>query len=208
MFAAAHTTKSRFKNPFRDEASRQIAGRFGMWLLLLSLGMFFGASLVGFLVMRIQLRDVWPSGLVTLPRGLWISTILLVTSSGKMHLALLGAKRGRRGLLSIMLLATFALGCAFLVSQVQCWLVALAQLQTLWLESESYRFAVTSFYVFSGVHGLHVVGGLLPMSVVTNRAMRGGYSPQRHAGVSYTAMYWHFLDGVWIALFTTLMIGI
>lgn len=205
---AANSLNAQSKNPFRDDSSREHAGRFGMWLLLLSLAMLFAASLVGFLVIRLQLADVWPTGLVKLPPALWISTVLLLISSGTMHLAMLAAKRGRRHLLTLMLFATFALGCGFLASQVHCWVVALQQLQTLWINSEAYRYAVMSFYVFSGVHGLHVIGGLLPMSIVTARAAQGKYTRDRHAGVYYTSMYWHFLDGVWIVLFTSLLIGI
>lgn len=208
MFAATNTFVNTTKNPFHDDPSRETAGRFGMWLLLLSLGMLFGASLVGFLVIRIQLADVWPSGIVKLPTALWLSTILLLVSSGSMHGAMLAVKSNRRRLLSIMLLTTSLLGAAFLASQVHCWLIALEQLQSLWLESESYRFAVTSFYVFSGVHGLHVIGGLIPMAVVTTRAIKGKYNSQRYAGVHSCAMYWHFLDIVWLTLFASLMIGI
>lgn len=207
MFAAAPRTNSIRKNPFTDYSGSFVAGRFGMWLLLLSLGMLFGASLIGFLVIRIQLADVWPAGSFRLPRLLWLSTAVLLASSGTMHVASIAARQGLRSRLSKALLATFMLGCAFLAVQVICWLDGLAQLRLLWLESERQRFALTGFFVFSGVHALHVIGGLIPLALVTYRAFAGRYTAVRHAGVHYTAMYWHFLDGVWIVLFTTLLIG-
>lgn len=219
MFAAASTSASpaqpseeadaHSRDPFHDYASRFVAGRIGMALLLLSLGTLFAASIVGFVVIRIQLADVWPTGKVTLPRALWISTAVLLASSGTMHAASRAIGRGMKIRTAAALLVTFLLGVAFLALQVHCWLVALAQLRstTLWLDSDTFRLAVTSFYIFSGVHGLHVIGGLVPMSLVIVRAAGGRYDEAHHAGVTYSAMYWHFLDGVWIVLFTTLLLA-
>ncbi len=207
MFALAALPAGRQRNAFVNESEQFIAGRFAMWLLLLSLGMLFGASLIAFLVIRLQLADHWPGELISLPRGLWFSAIIMLFSSATIHAALHAARCNRKRMLVAGLAVTFVLGCLFLAMQVQCWLVALAELRNVWLELGNNRLAATGFYIFSGVHGLHVVGGLIPMAVVTLRAARNQYNAQHYGGVQYITMYWHFLDGVWIVLFATLLIG-
>jgi cytochrome c oxidase subunit 3 len=207
MFAAADPASDSSRTPFRDRAQRLAAGRFGMWLLLLSLSMLFGASLIAFLVIRLQLADVWPSEIISLPTGLWASTIVLLLSSATMEAAVRSAHRGSSGWVIAGLAGTFVLGLLFLAVQVQCWLVALAELRLVWFELGADRLAATGFYVFSGVHGLHVIGGLIPMAVITVRAIGRHYGPGNCGGVQFIAMYWHFLGGVWIVLFTTLLLG-
>ncbi|MCZ6542722.1 MAG: cytochrome c oxidase subunit 3, partial [Planctomycetota bacterium] len=75
------------------------------------------------------------------------------------------------------------------------------------LDEVQKAFVLTGFYVLTGVHALHVIGGLIPLAAVTIRSFRNRYSSTDHAAVRYCAMYWHFLDGVWIVLFATLMLG-
>lgn len=195
------------KSPFDTPRARFLAGRMGMSLFLISLGMLFAASLLGFIAVRLLTNDVWPSELPALPRLLWLSTALIVISSGTMQWALEAIRRDGRAILKGTLLATFALGVGFLVVQIICWMNWLAQIEAHWADSETYRFALTSFYVLTGVHAAHVIGGLIPMAFVLWRAFRGRYHAQHHPGVHYVAMYWHFLDVVWFVLFVTLLLG-
>lgn len=181
----------------------------GMGVFLVSLGILFGATLVGFLVMRVELarRGMWPQDLPTLPRGLWISTLILLVSSGTMQWATFALQRNDQLQLSAGMILTFALGIGFLIMQTICWLGWLTPVVERWSASGEYRFALTSFYLLTGLHALHVIGGLIPMAVVTRRAIAGKYSPQEDAGVRHTAMYWHFLDAVWVVLFICIMAG-
>ncbi len=181
-----------------------------MKLFLVSLAMLFGASLLGFLIIRIQLADVWPDDLPALPGLLWVGTAMLLASSGTIQLALNAARTEKAGgnLLPLWLAITLILGLGFIFAQALSWRDVLSAMETAWLGSEQYRFALASFYVLSGIHGLHVIGGLLPMAVITKRAVRGRYSAEDYAGVAYCAMYWHFLDGVWVLLFATLLLGL
>jgi cytochrome c oxidase subunit 3 len=100
------------------------------------------------------------------------------------------------------LLATFVLGVAFLVSQTVNWFVLVAAAFT--PKANLYAF---TYYLLTGLHALHVLGGLVPVGVVTARAFRGDYSAARHSGVEYAAMYWHFLDVVWVVLFIVLYLA-
>lgn len=195
--------------PFTDHHSRFLAGRFGMKVFLLSLMMLFAATLVGFAVIRIQLeqRSVWPQDLPPLPHLVWVSTLVLVASSASVQWAVTGVRRGSDKQLRTGLLLTLALGVLFLIVQSVCWLTWLETVSLRWSESEEYRFALTSFYVLTGLHALHVIGGLIPMFVVTRRAIRGWYWPDYRSGVEFTATYWHFLGGVWIVLLVTMLVG-
>ena len=195
------------RNVFADPVAAFSAGRFGMLLLLLSLGMLFAASVLGYVILRLQAAgelDAVPA----LPRGLWISTLLLVASSGTIHVALVSARGGAQWMLRSMLALSMLLGAAFLVSQLLCWQQLMTQHRAIWEQvADLPRFMIASFYVMTAVHAAHVVGGLIPLSVVTWRAFKGKYDASNHAGVYYCGMYWHFLDGVWIVLFVTLLLG-
>ena len=95
---------------------------------------------------------------------------------------------------------------AFLAIQVVAGAQWLPVVAARWADgSDVARFALTSFYVLIGLHALHVIGGLIPMSVVVVRAFRRGYGPDDHAGVWYCGAYWHFLDVTWVCLFLMLV---
>ncbi len=191
--------------PFADPLARQAAGTVGMRLFLVSLGVLFGASVIGYVSIRL-LAIRGPLDVPPLPRGLWLSTLVLVASSGTMQLGLIAARRGGQGPLRAAMAATTALGAAFLAVQALCWIQWAGPMRDSLSDTERV-FVLTSFYVLTGLHVLHVLGGLAALSVVTARSFAGGYSAEAHAGVIYCAMYWHFLDAVWLVLFATLLIG-
>ena len=64
-----------------------------------------------------------------------------------------------------------------------------------------------TFYILTGLHALHVFGGLVLQAVVTTKGLLGRYWSYHHPGVLYSAMYWHFLDGMWLVLFGVLWLG-
>lgn len=193
-------------SPFRDHRARFDAGRLGMWLFLASLAVLFAATLIGYIVIRFQL-DAWPTDLPSLPGALWISTLLLAISSATMHMALLSARRDNQARLRISMAMTTILAISFLAIQSYCWYTWFNALGDHWETSQGYRWALMSFYVLTGIHAVHVIGGVAPMIIVTFRALAGRYSNTFHAGVHYCAMYWHFLGAVWIILFLTLLMG-
>lgn len=195
---------ARRTSPFDDRRSRQAAGAQGMRLFLVSTGILFGSILIGFVCIR--LLAVESPQLPPLPWGLWVSTLLLLGSSATMQAAVIGARRGDRGRLQVFLTATTLLGFAFLAVQAVCWILWLEPMRASLGQAEQV-FLLTGFYTLTGLHALHVVGGLVPLVVITARARTGRYSPQFHPGVIYTAMYWHFLGGVWVATYATLLIG-
>ncbi len=177
-------------------------GLLGMKLLILALSMLFAASIFGYLVIRAH-ATVWPPpGVPRLPGTLWISTLIILISSVAMEVAVRAAKSDRQGALRTGMLLTSLLGAAFLVSQTLNWFALVAA--NLTAKTNLYGF---TFYLLTGLHAAHVVGGLVPLAVVTARAFQGRYSPVALAGVVYTAVYWHFLTAVWVVLFAILMVS-
>ncbi len=176
-----------------------------MRLFLGSLAVLFGSSIVGYVAIRVLGIDE-PLDMPPLPGGLWLSTVLLLVSSVTMQHAVVAVRRGRLGTMLAELVVTTALALAFLAVQTVCW-AAWAEPMRAAIGQTEQRFMLTAFYVLTGLHALHVIGGLVPLAVITTRAAAGRYTPERHAGIVYTAMYWHFLDGMWLVIFITLLIG-
>ena len=186
---------------FRSEPAPLATGRLGMRLLLLALGVLFAATLSGYLAIRGRAETWPPPGVPELPASLWISTVLIIASSFSVQWAVRGIRRGLQGPLRLGLALTAALGVAFLVSQTLNWFGLVAINFT--AKTNLYGFL---FYLLTALHAVHVLGGLVPLGGVTACAYKGQYTAERHNPVEYTAMYWHFLDAVWLVLFAVLML--
>jgi cytochrome c oxidase subunit 3 len=176
-----------------------------MRVFLASLGVLFATSVIGYVAIRVLAVDA-PLDLPQLPGGLWFSTLFLIGSSFSIQHAVTAARHGRPGALRTGLTVTAALGVGFLIVQVICWAAWSGPMQASLAQSEQ-RFMLTGFYVLTGLHAVHVIGGLVPLAVLTARAWIAPVTATDRPGVIYTAMYWHFLDGVWLVLFLTLLIG-
>lgn len=193
------------RDAFADSQQRVAAGRLGMWLLLLTLGILFVSGGFAFLVVRLEASPSAPwraAGSPGLPWVLVLSTVVLAASSVTMTRATNALAADDRHGLRMWIDRTLALAVGFLLVQSFAWW----QMWRAGATVGSSLYAWT-FYVFTALHALHVLGGIVPMAVVANRARRGFYSRLAGAGVGYCAMYWHFLFAVWIALYAMLLIG-
>jgi cytochrome c oxidase subunit 3 len=141
-----------------------------------------------------------PQGTPGLPHALALSTALLVVSSWTMQGAVRAAREGRTHGVTSGLAATLGLAVAFLAIQTLAW----AELWRRQATIDSGLYAWT-FYVLTGLHALHVLGGLPPMAIALHRAHRGLYTATDHAGLVLCAMYWHALDVIWVVLYATLL---
>jgi cytochrome c oxidase subunit 3 len=123
-------------------------------------------------------------------------TAILVLSSVTMQLGIWAIRRGDRRAFLRATTVTLLLGVVFLVGQV-------------W-DYTQLEFGITdtafgsTFYTLTGFHGAHVLGGAVMLSVVLYRGLAGQFTARHHDAVEATSLYWHFVDVVWIALFSTL----
>jgi len=164
--------------------------RWGVRLFLVAVTMMFGALAMVYLL-RLPARADFP---FELPRISWLSTAVILISSFSMQSALNAARRGRLAGLRNGLVLTFALGWLFLALQLMSWF-ALKQSITASIFSGL-------FYLFTGLHGLHLLGGLVFLAYLLYGAMRNIYRPDNLLPLEMGALYWHFLDALWVALFT------
>ena len=171
--------------------------KLGVWLFLASEVMFFTGLIGAYIVLRFGSPD-WPvpSTILNIPLTA-LNTFILICSSVTMVLALAAVQRGEQRKLKQLLLATVLLGVVFLGIQGYEY----SQLGHHGLTLSGSLFG-SCFYVLTGFHGFHVLAGVVCIAFTTNRAFRGWYTQDRHIGVETIGLYWHFVDLVWIILFT------
>jgi cytochrome c oxidase subunit 3 len=172
-----------------------------MALFLASLAVLFLGSIVAYLVIRVRIGG-WPADPVGLPSSLWASTVLLAGASAAVEWTRRAVRWQRGPAIRASLATMLGCGLAFLVSQTVSWV---AFVRSHGSASESLHGWL--FYFLTGLHALHVVGGLVPLVILTVNAFHDRVSFLRPAPVAYLAMYWHFLGVVWLALFGLLALG-
>jgi cytochrome c oxidase subunit 3 len=171
---------------------------FGVILFIASELMFFGGLFASYFFLR-GVTSPWPPTgveLETLPSA--IATAALIASSGTFQLAIRSARDGRIRSMNGWIVLTFLLGAAFVAAQAHDWTTL-----SFTVSSDAYG---TLFYGMTGFHGLHVIGGLVLMLVILGRSAQGAYREGEIRGVEAVAYYWHFVDVVWIGLFSTLFL--
>jgi len=185
--------------PPANQSSRVEAQFLGMLLFIISEVMLFGAFFTAYFFIRVVGNVEWPARGEELPVAVaGVNTAILVSSSFTMHWALEGARNENRGALRIGLLTTFLLGLTFLTVQVN--------------EYVHVGFAPqdnaqgTIFYGLTGLHGAHVFIGLTLLSFATVRAFRGHFTAKEHRGVEVPGIYWHFVDVMWLIVYSTIYV--
>jgi len=199
--AEAHDLGHEHHGPPAANVSSGVDSRvLGMFLFIASEVMLFGSFFTAYFFVRVVNNPPeWPPEGFHLPVFVaGVNTAILVTSSFTMHWALTSIKRGSRTGLKAGLVLTFLMGVTFLATQV--------------IEYARIGFAprdnafTTIFFCLTGLHGAHVFVGLTLLLVATIRAFRGHYSPEHHHGVEIPGIYWHFVDVMWIVVYTTVYI--
>jgi cytochrome c oxidase subunit 3 len=174
----------------------------GMALLIASEVMFFGALFGAYYTLRAE-AAVWPPprspelGLLT-PAVL---TVVLLSSSATQHLANEAVKRADHGATIRWLLVTVVLGLAFLTGEGFEW----SRLLSEGFGVDSNVFG-TLFFTMTGFHGLHLVAGLAILLTALTTALRRLEPYRKQGPMEAATYYWHFVDGVWIFLVTTLYV--
>lgn len=161
----------------------------------------FGALFTSYFTFQ-QLADHWPDVDVHLPIvKTGIFTLFLFASSATIHKAEKHLMNGEHQKFRAWWLMTIVLGIIFLIGQVLEYRELLAH--GFGLTSGHF---MTSFYMVTGTHGLHVAGGLIYLIIVYIRASKGQFDQHRHAAPETAALYWHFVDLVWVLVFTVFYI--
>jgi len=177
-------------------------GKLGMWVFLAGDAMSFGALLAGYGAIRAGSLD-WPIPQEILGIKLTaFMTFLLICSSLTMVKGLSAIKHGdSKGLVRFMLVTALS-GLFFLGLQAYEWTHLIQHGLTLTNNPYgSYLFG-TTFYLITGFHGAHVTVGVIYLTIIALRGMKGKYSAENANGVEIAGLYWHFVDLVWILVFT------
>jgi cytochrome c oxidase subunit III len=190
------------------------ASRLGMWAFLATEVMFFGGLFTGYAVYRNMYPEAFRIASHHLDIGLGAAnTAILIGSSLTMALAIRAAQVGnRRGQVS-NLIATIALGMAFIVIKGfeyhHKWDDGLMpgpsfDVAKFGAEGPHARIFFSFYFVMTGLHAFHMVVGFGLLAWVARRAKRGDFTPRHHSALEMTGLYWHFVDLVWIFLFPLL----
>jgi len=177
------------------------AGALGLWLFLAALFMLFFSSLMGYALIRLQALNRIGWGVIHLPRLLWLSTALMLAASLALQSALTRIRHNHLRQFKFSLLAAMAFAIAFVAVQTP----ALIQLLDAHGQFRHRGIAIYGLiFCLILLHALHVVGGLIALARIIIRGLRNAYTAAHFAPVRYTALYWHFLDAVWLIMFSTL----
>jgi heme/copper-type cytochrome/quinol oxidase subunit 3 len=170
--------------------------KLGVWLFLSSEIMFFGGLLAAFLHYKINNPSPAEHALLDVTL-VGINTFILLVSSFTVVLGLDAIQHGNRRRLVLFLGLTMLLGAGFLAGQGNEFVTLYRHGMT--LKSSVYG---SSFFTLTGFHGLHVLIGILWAGLTLRKAAIGRYDDGRYTGVELFGLYWHFVDIVWIVLFT------
>ena len=195
--AAGHGAHDEHHGPPAANVSSRVEAQFlGMLLFIISEIMLFGAFFTAYFFLRVVNHDPWPAEGTELPKLVaGVNTAILISSSFTMHWALEGARNENRNALCVGLLTTFLLGLTFLTVQVN---------EYVHIGFSPQDHAQGSiFYGLTGLHGCHVFIGLTLLSFATIRAFRGHFTAKEHRGVEVPGIYWHFVDVMWIFVYST-----
>ncbi|HET9984591.1 MAG TPA: cytochrome c oxidase subunit 3 [Longimicrobiales bacterium] len=171
--------------------------KLGFWTFLGSETLFFGSLIATYMVYKgDSVVPPYPAQILNIPLTS-VSTFVLLMSSLAMVLALAGVQRGSRKQTLIWLLATAALGSLFLGFQAY----EFTEFFHKGLTPRTNLFGST-FFILTGFHGAHVTVGVIWLLMLWVQALRGRLGPERALSVEISGLYWHFVDIVWIVIFT------
>jgi cytochrome c oxidase subunit 3/cytochrome o ubiquinol oxidase subunit 3 len=171
--------------------------KLAMWIFLASDCLLFGALISTYVLYRgASIKGPYPSRVFDIPYTS-VSSFVLLASSLTMVLALAAIQRGDQGQMRVWLLATALLGATFVGGQVYEFTTFADEGLTLTTNLFS-----TTFYVLTGFHGTHVAIGILMLLSLLVMSFTGKITQQNSLSVELVGLYWHFVDIVWIVIFT------
>jgi cytochrome c oxidase subunit 3 len=187
-------------------------GKAMMWIFLVSDTFVFSCFLIGYMVVRMSTVEPWPnsSEVFALTIGgqsiplilIAIMTFVLITSSGTMAMAVNFAYRKDKTRAAILMLVTALLGLIFVSMQVFEWSKLIEEGVRPWSNPMGAVQFGSVFFMITGFHGLHVSIGVIYLSIVAMKILKGHYAKRgNYEIVEITGLYWHFVDLVWVFIF-------
>jgi cytochrome c oxidase subunit 3 len=185
--------------PAANQSSRVDSQVLGMLLFIISEVMVFGAFFTAYFFIRVVNGDQWPAEGTELPKLIaGVNTAILLSSSLTMHWTVVATKAENRWAMKAGIFTTFMLGLSFLFIQVN------EYVHIGFSPSDSAQGSI--FYGLTGLHGAHVFIGLMLLLFVMIRVFRGHFSAHEHRGLEVPGIYWHFVDIMWVVVYTTVYI--
>lgn len=183
-----------------SQEQKKIISTVGMLVFLGTEAMMFTTLITAYIVLRFGSSMWFPATTPHLPLLLTsINTVILLSSSAFIHLAQKGIASGNAKKFIFHLLWTISLGSLFLGIQAFEWTRLIHE--GLCLKTGAFG---SVFFTLTGFHGLHVLIGILLMIFLLIQTFRNVYTVSDHNPVHVVSMYWHFVDAVWIVVFTSL----
>jgi cytochrome c oxidase subunit III len=187
-------------------------GKAMMWIFLLSDTFIFSCFLVSYMNVRISTTDVWPNPSEVFALHVFgkdiplfliaIMTMILITSSGTMAMAVNYGYRRDRGKTAALMFATALLGLSFVGMQAFEWSKLILEGVRPWGNPMGAPQFGSAFFMITGFHGLHVSCGVIYLCVVAKRVLSGFYERKgTYETVEVAGLYWHFVDLVWVFIF-------
>ena len=200
MTTVSEATAAGPAEEFQAKPGRSTAW-WGMTVLIMTEATIFASLLASYFFLQAASKE-WPLGGIEAPELPKISlmTLVLLGSSGPMFWAEHGIRKGKEGQLKAGLMMVILMCLSFFD------FLALYEYpeRTFGIRDNAYA---SIFYTVTSFHGAHVVGGLIMLSVVLVKAFQGKFSAERHVTVQVVGMYWHFVDAVWIFVFSSLYLS-
>ena len=185
-------------NSQEEKQVKEKAQKFLLWLAIGSIVMLFAAFTSAYIVRKGD--GNWNE--LNLPSTFYYSTFFILISSITMNWALSSAKKNDQKNLANALVLTFVFGLAFVFFQFSSW----SHLISNNIYFSGGNASGSYLYVLSGLHLVHLFGGMIGLSVVLIKAFLKKYSSENYHGIQLCAIYWHFLDFLWIYLFLFLLL--
>ena len=210
--AHAHAHHPALQHHFDTLEQQHEASTLGMWLFLVTEVMFFGGLLMAYMLYRIWYPEAWSEGSLDLDILLGgINTAVLIASSLTMALGVRAAQTGKPRATVGWILITIAFGLTFLV-------IKFFEYKHKWelnhipgfgfvyegVHARQVEIFFSLYFSLTGLHALHMIIGVVLMSVLAWMAYRRRFSPEWYTPVEMGGLYWHFVDIVWIFLFPLL----
>jgi len=172
--------------------------KFALWLFIVTVVMIFAALTSAYIVR--QSEGNWLE--FEIPKTLYISSAIILASSLTMQWSYMAAKKDSLTSLRISSLITAFLGVAFLICQFLAW-QDLVAMDVYFVGNPAGSF----MYVLTGLHGVHLISGVIFLVLVTVNAFRYKVHSKSMDQIEMCATYWHFLDGLWLYLFLFLLLN-